>query len=390
MLSPDDLRQRLQALEWVQRPNRRDRMLGVRAFPIEKPLGAPSGGAAGADLNRFREWVRAWEKVPAEWVVWETRTMTRVGRQRIPTRLVLKSFKALTEFLGRDVVEQSLEMERRLRALIDVDPTLKDVGIRNLDALLDLAADDFELLCVTLPQLKAGLGAGRHLRGLPLRSVHTKFVEQNLRLLEALADGLHGGVVDAGGLVQWLDCLPKETSWLLVRPLCDRTREAVGGHDFLRLSDLALSARPINCRAVLVVENEVPAFGLPNMPGVLAVSGTGGNIAWLCANWIRGLPVGYWGDIDSWGFHMAGLARAFTDQVQTILMDLQTLRQHPSRVVKEPVSTDVVTERLTAEEVACWRALRAEQGNMRLEQELLDADWVQQGLSRWFKGLADG
>ncbi|WP_446940887.1 Wadjet anti-phage system protein JetD domain-containing protein [Pseudomonas aeruginosa] len=42
-------------------------------------------------------------------------------------------------------------------------------------------------------------------------------------------------------------------------------------------------------------ENLQAGYGLPELPGTIAVFGGGANTAWLQAEWLKDRRIGYWG-----------------------------------------------------------------------------------------------
>jgi hypothetical protein len=158
------------------------------------------------------------------------------------------------------------------------------------------------MLADLLPQLTPGMGKGFYLRALPVTGVDTKFIETHKLLIEELLNVLHGGAVTwTGGLLPWLDCMPRPAGWLMRSPLDKPARNALGCMPILKLPYMMLLTYEMPAEHILVVENIESGLALPPMENTIAVIGGGKNVAWMDAVWLKEKHVGYWGDIDTWG-----------------------------------------------------------------------------------------
>ena len=392
--TPEEALAVLRRREWDDPARLRARLLGERTFPVRLPLGVPTGDRAIEDLSRFRRWVEDWRAFAHRACVeWEPRRLRRLGEQRVPVALTVSSMHQLADVLGPAALARTAAWEARLEPLLTLaDPsrraTLYRALVRRLERVERLRPDEVALLVRLVPQLSSGLGRGAYLRALPLRGVDTKFVEAQGVLLTGVLDALHDGDVGAaGGLGAWLGCLESPEGWLTVRPLCETTRAALGDLPILQLPARHLSERALPAGRILVVENLQSGLALPELPGTVAVAGAGRNVAWLDAPWLQNLRVGYWGDVDSWGLQILAEARGRCAHLEPLMMDRRTLDAHRERAVPEPGSCVPDDARLTKEEVALSRELRAGGGALRLEQERLSMDWIRAELERWCRAV---
>src|SRR5690606_23202284 len=111
-------------------------------------------------------------------------------------------------------------------------------------------------------------------------------------------------------------------------------------------------------------------------PDTIAVLGAGLNLGWLAAPWLQGRSVAYWGDLDTWGLHMLGIARNHLPHLHALLMDRTTFDVHQPLAVAEPVHAhEPASEALLPEEAALDTHLRTQEKG-RLEQEFLPTDAV--------------
>jgi hypothetical protein len=133
------------------------------------------------------------------------------------------------------------------------------------------------------------------------------------------------------------------------------------------LADVSgLNLRP---RVVLIVENLQTFLALPRLEGTVAID-CHGDIAPMLAGigWIARAHRLYWGDLDSHGLRILSKTRAAGLDVESCLMDTDTLRAFRDLWVPEPVPFRGMPKHLTEAELATLTLLRDE-GNVRLERE---------------------
>ena len=385
-LLPADVRTMLRQKEWEHLRHLRQRLLGERPFPIAVNLRPPTGKQALDDVVGFHEFLNAWRAWPSQVrLEWKKTQYAQLGEHCMPTVFTLGSIQELIEFLGDDAVKRSQRWQQLLTPILEVNQNLYPVLIRQLNTLEGLNDYEATMIAQLLPQLIQGMGQGGYLRALPVCGVDTKFLETHQTLIATLLDEMHGGEVsDRGGLLPWLDCIATPNDWLWVRPLCAKTRNALGGMPVLRIPTEVLRATPLPGERILVVENEQPGYALPELGDTVAVFGGGRNLAWMDALWLRHKRVGYWGDLDSWGFVFLADARKRQPHVESVLMDRETLLQHRQRMVEEPDPYSGVPEHLTEPEQRLYLEIRdGWYGNSRLEQERVSGDVVRGCLGRW-------
>ncbi|HJG80651.1 MAG TPA: DUF2220 domain-containing protein, partial [Brevibacterium senegalense] len=130
-----------------------------------------------------------------------------------------------------------------------------------------------------------------------------------------------------------------------------------------------IAGLPLRPRLVLVSENLESMLALPGWDGVIAVHGSGYAVSVLeRVEWLRNVPILYWGDLDSHGFAILHRLRTHLPQVTSVLMDEQTLVDHRDLWVREEKPHRGEFDTLTGQEARALARVRAE-GDVRLEQE---------------------
>lgn len=384
---PSEVVQELWRLEWDNAGRRRDRLLGLRGFPISQSLKPPTASHVLADINHFHTWVDAWRRWPKQdQVIWTTRQYRVLGGQvEVPERLELDSVQALIEALGAEAIQRAHDWQARMQPLLALDKSLYETLIRQLHVLETLSIAEAKRLSGVLPQLSMGMGEGRYLRALSVQGIDTKFLETHQALLSVLLDAQQNGAVSAaGGLEAWLGCRATPSNWLYIRPLCADVRERMGGFAILQLPLEQLLEQPLPGRRVLVVENTQAGYALPELPDTVAVFGGGRNTCWLQAPWLENRHLAYWGDLDTWGLRILAEARQVQPNLQAVMMDEVTLLAHCDQGGPEREAAALPEAGLLPEEFRLFVGLlNGMYGIGRLEQEFLDQDFIQARLTDW-------
>jgi len=385
-ITPDNCRDLLNKREWENRSNLRKRLTGNRQFPLELTLKAPNAKQALSNLERYRQYVKSWADWPnPNQVQWNNFNFHKLGEQRLPVRFCIHSMNELIEILGEEAKEQSRYWQVLMKPVLEFNQSLYPVLIKHLVALEKMSISDMTLLAHILPQLNKGMGQGGYLRALPLLGADTKFLESSMSLVSSLLDEiLNNEVSESGGLLAWLDCKSNPNGWLGVRPLCTQSQSSLSQLPLFQLSTCDLRNYPLTAKQILVVENVQSGLALPMLENTIAIFGGGKNVSWMDADWLLNKKVGYWGDIDTWGFSFLDDARKHVPQIESIMMDKVTLAKHSEKIVDEPISYTGELANLTdAEESLFNHLISCRSGTIRLEQERLSMDYITEQLNHW-------
>ena len=339
---------------------------------LEIVLHPPTEQAALHDQAAAIAWVHSWRAVPGVDVPgvdvpgadvrWGDRQWARLGAQSVPERLVLVGADAVAAFAGpAPAREWRLLRERAalLRAAFPQAPAALAAAIRtHALALQRLGQADFSTLLGVVAWLVEHPSSGSRIRQLPIRGIDTKWLEGH----RAVVEGLHAAVSGRSslGLVAAPDRVRVRFLDPALRPggLADVTAPVE------QLAELAVVPS-----VVFVFENLETLFSMPELPGAVAVHGSGYAAPRLGGiPWIQGARIIYWGDLDSDGFAILHALRLGCVSVTSVLMTEATLLAHRDLWVPEPKAATGTYSTLTADEQAALGRIRSE-GNVRLEQE---------------------
>ncbi|MGB6729353.1 MAG: DUF2220 domain-containing protein, partial [Terracidiphilus sp.] len=136
-------------------------------------------------------------------------------------------------------------------------------------------------------------------------------------------------------------------------------------------------------KRVFVTENEINGLVFPNVPASLVIFGLGYGLERLGeVGWLRQRALHYWGDIDTYGFHILDRLRSIFPDAQSFLMDRETLLEHVALWVRESTPYDGELRRLTTAESALYEDLRQNRlgDRVRLEQERIPFGRIERAL----------
>ena len=120
------------------------------------------------------------------------------------------------------------------------------------------------------------------------------------------------------------------------------------------------------------------------VPGSLVIFGLGYGLDRLSeVRWLRERTLHYWGDIDTYGFHILEQLRSRFPAARSFLMDRDTLLEHLPLCVRESNPYNGDLPRLTAAEQALYNDLRYDRlgDRIRLEQERIHYGWIERALT---------
>ena len=378
MKSPEALAELL-TRQWHSADKREQRLLDPQTWPIPLPIGRPAPTLFAQQTAQVREHIERWRAVTVGEVHWQSIVYRSAAEPvLLPQHWQLRSPEEWAQASGDAQVRLELQ---RLRSLLDrVDGRFHSLLIRQR-ALWRDRSDEETIQATTLAlEIEPGIAAGRPLRSLPLAGIDSKFMERHRGLVTALLDIRFDGQASQLGLSSFLEAADEGDHWLLVAALTPGLLPFAQ----LRVRARELRDAPPPAKRILLIENDRCLHLLPTLPDTIAVLGSGLDLAWLRADWLRERQIGYWGDMDTWGLCMLAHARKLQPHLTPLLMDQPLFeRCSGTLAVPEPINAGPVPpEVLTGTEQAFYRHL-LNQDRGRIEQEFLPGHIVAEALSKW-------
>jgi hypothetical protein len=214
--------------------------------------------------------------------------------------------------------------------------------------------------------------------------IDTKFIERHSAILselvELVIDPVDGQARDFGVRFGFRD-KPARVRIRVLDAACSRLP---AGFTDVELPTDELASHPFDVERVFLVENEVTSLAFPPAPRTLLIFGGGYAVSRVSRlDWLRDVPLYYWGDIDTHGFRILDLLRSRFPDAQSLLMDRATLLAHEAHWDREPSPVNVHLAHLTADEAALYRDLVEDAFGpaVRLEQERISYPLIEAAVS---------
>lgn len=347
---------------------------GESQWPLEVPLGVPTEQAALRQVDGVRAWVSAWQGWQGGGTLsWCDRRWKALGVQRLPEKLALRGPEDVAMWIG-----ESARWERaqsRYRALIARWPVLAQQLPRYFDVLADYSEADYQRLAEMLDWIASHPNSNLYPRQLPVSGLDSKWLDGRKGLLTDLVAAIQE---DSSGEVDFYQRCGLKAPPLLVRMrvLDQALRAHVGGVGDITapVEDLAGLSWPVS--HVFIVENLQTGLAMSDMPGAVVFMRLGYNVDVLARlPWLARARCIYWGDVDTHGFAILHRARSYIPELQSVLMDEETLLRHKALWVDEAAQHSAAElTLLTKDEQQLYRDLKQQRWgqNVRLEQERID------------------
>ncbi len=347
---------------------------GESQWPLEVPLGLPTEQAALRQVDGVRAWVSAWQGWQGVGTLsWCDRRWKALGVQRLPEKLALRGPEDVAMWIG-----ESARWERaqsRYRALIARWPVLAQQLPRYFDVLADYSDADYQRLTEMLDWIASHPYSNLYPRQLPVSGLDSKWLDGRKGLLTDLVAAIQED--SSSDLDFYQRCGLKAPPLLVrMRVLDQSLRAHVGGVGDITapVDDLAGISWPVS--HVFIVENLQTGLAISDMPGAVVFMRLGYNVDVLARlPWLARARCMYWGDLDTHGFAILHRARSYIPELQSVLMDEETLLRHKALWVDEAAQHSAAElTLLTMDEQQLYRDLKQQRWgqNVRLEQERID------------------
>lgn len=347
---------------------------GESLWPLEVALGAPTEQAALRQVDGVRAWVSAWQGWQGVGILsWCDRRWKALGVQRLPEKLALRGPEDVAMWIG-----ESARWERaqsRYRALIARWPVLAQQLPRYFDVLADYSDADYQRLTEMLDWIASHPNSNLYPRQVPVSGLDSKWLDGRKGLLTDLVAAIQED--SSSDLDFYQRCGLKAPPLLVrMRVLDQSLRAHVGGVGDITspVDDLAGISWPVS--HVFIVENLQTGLAMSDMPGAVVFMRLGYNVDVLARlPWLARARCMYWGDLDTHGFAILHRARSYIPELQSVLMDEETLLRHKALWVDEAAQHSAAElTLLTKDEQQLYRDLKQQRWgqNVRLEQERID------------------
>ena len=391
MISPDEIKN--QALKWWK-PLLQSRIMGDEFFPksIDRIGKIKSGHVTG----RFEVLQQEIEELFRHsknqtgigyLVVTAGRNFRHTGSHELPDSVVFETVEDFVSFISKKN-EWKVFLVNYGKIISNI-PSLKSWGLQNCLWLTDKNVNWNDVLKVCQyfiltprPDL--------YLRQLPIE-IHTKFVEENITLIQSLLDFLIPDHIRSATQKRFAErfFLKFDEPLIRIRFLDNEQRHDYKFADIsIPLSDFEKLELPAN--NILIAENKMNFLTLPSVPSTIAIwSGGGFNISCLkSATWLLHKNIIYWGDIDEHGFQILHQLKSYYEHTKSVMMDRRTFDLFHAYAVDGSRNNSVSLNLLTKDENELFQFLKALDKNNRLEQEKIPQAYVDKYLKSYLREIS--
>ncbi len=341
---------------------------GQEWVPIPVPVHGPGPAEIGERLAAVREWVAEWQRAGGGPLRVEYKKVggRHIGTNTIPCRAWVDGYDQAWALLGkRGEVRRLAELTERTKA--ECPRLIPWLQARPVLALR--LAGEWDHLLATVRWIDERQAPGLYLRQVDVPGVDTKFIGTHKGVLAELLDlqlgpdRIDSGAPDFEGRYGFAR-----------KPGYVRFRSPAGSAAYTELTVRAdeFTAAPPGVTRAYVVENEITYLAFPLPADAIAIFGGGYAVQVLeSLDWLAGLDIVYWGDVDTHGFAILNRLRHCFPHARSMLMDRATLLAHESQWVTEPSPTAAALDLLSPAEQDLYRSLAAGALGpaIRLEQE---------------------
>jgi hypothetical protein len=352
-------------------------------FPLRLRLRRPRPVELGRSFDDVRTWIRDLEASAAMTgfeITWDDVNTREIGRNRLPSALILPSLDAALSLIER--TDDAARLADTVVATLERFPSLRPWLVKRAPLVLE-HLQDWPKVLDTVVWFATNPRSGRYLRQIDVRGVDSKFFETRRSLLTELLDVvLPLSTIDmrASGVAAFEARYGLAAKPALVRFRLLDQRLAIQGLTDLTVRSDAFAALTVPATRVFIVENEVTFLAFPACPDAIVIFGAGYGVERLAiATWLREVACTYWGDIDTHGFAILDQLRAFLPDVASLLMDKETLLALRPFWTREETQRVADLGHLIDAERAVYDDLRFDRLGIgvRLEQERVPMRWLE-------------
>jgi hypothetical protein len=295
------------------------------------------------------------------------------GKNMIPTHAIIPTLDDAVRLLDKKPV---LRLYERLSGeLLQEWECLRDWVLKKPLKVVELEGKCYAVLQVLRWFASRERSARRdfYLRQLDIEGVDTKFIEANTGILKQLLDIVlprNQINLDARGFEERYGL--KTKPGLIRFRVLDESLAVYGCTDISLPMEQFCMLRQVPYKIVFIVENEINFLSFPPVPNACVIFGMGYRAdALKKVTWLYDKAIYYWGDIDTHGFNILSMVRAYLPHTQSFLMSEDVLLTHRSLWCEEDSQYTVPIPRLTQQEheLVCRLQTGYWGKGVRLEQE---------------------
>jgi len=365
---------------------------GETLFPYPITLAPPKSADMGSQFEDIRQWIKSLEIFTQRHQLqleYKQVNHRRLGNQRLPSRLVIQQAQQLLNLLDRN---KDYQLFCENLALIRQQIPELEVWLHKNYRQLETHAEHWPALISIVEYFQANPLPDKYLRALDIPGIDSKFIEGRYTVIRQLLDVLLSPsyILDdftGSDLIAFCQRFGLQHDQPLIRlrwldkKLCKHT---FGLEDFsIPVNQLSNTSLPVE--QVFITENKTNFLSFPTRQNAIVMFGQGYAIDLIGSlPWLQDKQIYYWGDIDTHGLHILDRLRKCIPQMNSLLMDKETLLKFKNFWGEESMEKRFTSSlpNLSDKENDLYQALINNEyaKNLRLEQERIPLSWLKENL----------
>lgn len=240
-------------------------------------------------------------------------------------------------------------------------------------------------ICLCVNWLNKNQNSNLYIREIPL-SVHTKFIEQNKKIIQSLTEKAESSVSFEETFGLRIECYFVRFRSLSANVLfpfsaINLNECQIPIDNFKELDNSFLT----QIKNIFIVENKMVYLTFPQVPESICIWGQGYKVNILNnIDWFNTKNIYYFGDLDEHGFDILSSYRRYYSNIQSFCMNKTVWNDHLQYTVEgKKLDGNQIPQNLTNEEKETFLTIRDSNKN-RLEQERLSIPYIQEKLRNFY------
>ena len=352
-------------------------------FPLKIKLKSPTSKELSTDTLEVFNWKKALKETDKSILGYGYNIIEKkinnkiIGKNSIPTHIEILSPEDAIKLIKKEK-EVSLFF-KNLSLILNKYFELENWIEKNIFELLR-EKEEWEKILIVVEYFINNPIKNSYLREISIENIDTKFIEKHKKIIFNLLDEI--SKKDFSNL--------EKTFTIKEKPLLIRFRILDVNYYINGFSDISVPLEEFNIwendfKYIFFTENEISFLSFPFFKNACIIFGKGYNISVFKDNkWLNTRKLYYWGDIDTHGFNILGMAKRIFPSLKSFLMNEEVFLRHKKFWVKEdkPFLSDV--KGLDDNEEMLLKKLQENiyGNNLRLEQERINFKYLQEYLKK--------
>ncbi|GGD70373.1 hypothetical protein GCM10011514_38060 [Emticicia aquatilis] len=320
-------------------------------------------------------------------LTWQKIKSHKIGESEFITKISFETEDDYLKFIQKSEDFEIFQSNSRL--IINFFPQLMQWVVQNPIKVIENAEKWEDLLKVGtyfLENPKPNL----YIRQLPIKNIHTKFIEENRPIITSLLnfllpkEAVNDETQDFEKRFGLLESIP-----LIRLRILDKNLFINGLSDVsLPISQLESLFIQYQIKQVFIAENQMCILTFPEIPKSIIIFGSGKAVSNLSKiSWLKSKIIYYWGDLDVEGFQILSELRYFKSDAISLMMNFDCFEKFSVEgLSKGKNSVKSIPPNLSEKEVVLFKYLKnLPIDRCRLEQEKIPQWYVEKCLTELAK-----